>query len=357
MLYCVHRYFFSRDSTYFSARFAQLDIRDHEPLSTIISLGDIETKDFDAFLSILYPEYVFRTVIYWSTYRGVSASRDFEGADFSYEEWKSVLHLSTRWGFASIRRLALGSINPPTPHDRLLLARTYSIDDWVIPALSALCERTTPLSLPEARQMSIEDVVLVSTVREDIRSRTLQVDSAEIPLRVEAEQLGALGLEIPDHLRFPKHKGLSTVDLKRVRAHEGDGSLSVSPSFGESVSDKIDECLQAEERSPGNMSVLKAEPAQIMRNSQGEVAATRMADTCKEGIQKGAPEEDNDGVATCTSMPTSNLQLSPPMTSSQQRVYRGFLDHPFFLPTPWEEASPCRLANCFLSVTGAVAML
>ena len=33
-----------------------LDIRDHEALPTIISLEDIECKDFDAFLSVLYPE-------------------------------------------------------------------------------------------------------------------------------------------------------------------------------------------------------------------------------------------------------------------------------------------------------------
>ena len=142
-----------------------------------------------------------------------------------------MLHLSTRWGFDTIRRLAVNSINPPTAYDRLLLARTYSVDDWVTPALSALCERTTPLSLSEARQMKIEDVVLVSTVREDIRGHALQVDSAEIPLRVEAEQLCALGLEIPDHLRFPKNEGSSTVDLKRVSAHEGDDELSVSPNY------------------------------------------------------------------------------------------------------------------------------
>ena len=41
---------------YFSTRFTQLDIRDHEALPTIISLGDTEHKDFGAFLSILYPE-------------------------------------------------------------------------------------------------------------------------------------------------------------------------------------------------------------------------------------------------------------------------------------------------------------
>jgi hypothetical protein len=38
--------------------------------------------------------------------------------------------------------------------------------------------------------MDIEDVVLVATVREDIRSRNLQVDADEIPRRVEAAQAG-----------------------------------------------------------------------------------------------------------------------------------------------------------------------
>ena len=103
-----------------------------------------------------------------------------------------MLHLSTRWSFASIRRLALATIKPPTPHDRLLLARTYSVDDWVVPALSALCERRAPLKLSEARGMDIEDVVLVVTVREVIRRRALQVKAAEISRYVEAAQAGML---------------------------------------------------------------------------------------------------------------------------------------------------------------------
>ena len=132
-----------------------------------------------------------------------------------------MLRLSTRWDFTSIRKLALNSIEPPTPHDRLLLARTYSVDNWVVPALSALCERSTPLALSEAREMSIEDVVLVSTVREDIRGGTLQVNAAEISLRVEAEQLGALGLEIPSHLRFPKSEASSPLCLQRGKKEDG----------------------------------------------------------------------------------------------------------------------------------------
>jgi hypothetical protein len=54
-LYCVHRYFFSRDSVHFSTRFAQLGLRDHEALPTIISIGDVERNDFEALLSVLYP--------------------------------------------------------------------------------------------------------------------------------------------------------------------------------------------------------------------------------------------------------------------------------------------------------------
>jgi hypothetical protein len=105
----------------------------------------------------------------------------------------------------------------------------YSVDDWVVPALSALCERTTPLTLSEAQQMKIEDVVLVSTVREDIRGCTVQVDRAEIPLRVEAEQLGALGFEIPSHPRMAKAES-SPVDPKgATKVYESDGGRSVSP--------------------------------------------------------------------------------------------------------------------------------
>jgi hypothetical protein len=169
--------------------------------------------------------------------------RDFEENGLSYEEWKSVLHLSTRWNFDSIRKLALSSIEPPTPHDRLLLARMYSVDDWVVPALSALCERATPLTLSEARQMNIEDVVLVSTVREHIRGLTLQVDAAEIPLRVEAEQLVALGRKIPPHLRFlphlPKSEASSPMASKRATkgddAHESDGVVGSNIHPGKPV--------------------------------------------------------------------------------------------------------------------------
>ena len=38
-----------------SLRFAQLGIRDHEALPSIISIGDVGRNDFEALLSVLYP--------------------------------------------------------------------------------------------------------------------------------------------------------------------------------------------------------------------------------------------------------------------------------------------------------------
>ena len=128
-------------------------------------------------------------------YRDLTICRDFESQEPTYEQWKSVLHLSTRWGFASLRKLALKSIRPPTSHDQLVLARTYSVEEWVLPALTALCSRSLPLSLDEARQMDIEDVILVASVREEIRDGALRVDVTDISHYVEAAQAGKL-----DHL-------------------------------------------------------------------------------------------------------------------------------------------------------------
>ena len=115
-------------------------------------------------------------------------TRNFDEHDLSYEQWRSVLHLSSIWGFTSLRKLALKSMDPPNACERLLLARKYNVDDWVLPALSALCERRLPVSLGEARQMDIEDVVLIATVREEIRDNKLPVNMAGVPRRIRVAQ-------------------------------------------------------------------------------------------------------------------------------------------------------------------------
>ena len=138
-----------------------------------------------------------------------------------------MLHLSTRWGFASLRKLALRSIDPPTAYDRLLLARKYAVNDWIVPALTALCERTVPISLDEARGMTMEDVVLIATVREDIRTKAIRpgVKPAEISRRVEAMQAGT-PIPAADYEGAPETPPGGVIDLRpgsMVNANTGPG--------------------------------------------------------------------------------------------------------------------------------------
>jgi hypothetical protein len=98
----------------------------------------------------------------------------------TFEEWSAILDLSTRWGFTSIRDLAIRSIRPPDALKKLLLARKNNIDMWVQPALLELCMRPQPLSLEEASLMDLEDVILVGSVRQTSRLSTLTVGGTGI---------------------------------------------------------------------------------------------------------------------------------------------------------------------------------
>ena len=106
----------------------------------------------------------------------------------TFEQWSAILDLSTRWGFASIRDLAIRSIRPPDPLKKLLLARKYNIDMWIQPAFLELCMRPQPLSLEEARLVDFEDVILVGSVRQTTRSSTLTVRGTGIMNCIQAWQ-------------------------------------------------------------------------------------------------------------------------------------------------------------------------
>jgi hypothetical protein len=168
-----------------------------------------------------------------------------------------VLKLSTLWGFGSLRKLAVASIKPPTSHDQLLLARTYSIDHWVIPALSALCERVAPLSLDEARGMKIEDVIIVAMVRENIRDQAVRVEAAEIARRVEAAQAGKLSsagvVDVsstkPGTFHFGRDNGASTC-LRNLLLKDSTNPKSEVGETGETMDATASSPTGTESRTP-----------------------------------------------------------------------------------------------------------
>jgi hypothetical protein len=195
ILYRLHRYFFCRDSKIFVTRLSRLPAQEGSESSLpVISLENVKSKDLDAFLSVLYP-----LCVHWPS--NISCNcvihhlffwlRNFNALEeHSFEELSSILDLSTRWGFTSIRYMAIRCMEPPTPHERLILGRKYGVDEWIPLALQELCERPQPLTRDEARLMDFEDVVLVGSVREKVRNQALSVDSAGIRDCIEASRRG-----------------------------------------------------------------------------------------------------------------------------------------------------------------------
>jgi hypothetical protein len=82
--------------------------------------------------------------------------------------------------------MAIRCLKPPKAHQRLILGRKHGIDRWILPALQELCERPEPPTPDEARLMGLEDVILVGSVREKVRTHALTANSAGIMDRIKA---------------------------------------------------------------------------------------------------------------------------------------------------------------------------
>ena len=97
--------------------------------------------------------------------------RNIPGGDLStVDEWSSVLALSTKWNFDTIRDLAIARLlRLASAIDRIVLARTYAIDEWLVPAYLELTKRSAPLSLAENMRLGMEAVTLLGHVRVQAR--------------------------------------------------------------------------------------------------------------------------------------------------------------------------------------------
>src|SRR6267154_2387633 len=139
-----------------------------------------------------FPFYILSTYDRLDNRRVLMLARILRNYDIqerrTFEEWSAILDLSTRWGFTSIRDLAIRSIRPPDVLKKLLLARKNNIEEWTLPALLDLCLRRQPLSLEEARLMVFDDVILVGSVRQTSRLSSLTVEGTGIMNCIQAWQ-------------------------------------------------------------------------------------------------------------------------------------------------------------------------
>ncbi|KAJ7146028.1 hypothetical protein C8R44DRAFT_863846 [Mycena epipterygia] len=147
--FCVHRYFFWRDSAKFRALLASPSPGQPQQGSshlTAIKLHDVTAKDFETFLWVFYnPTY--------SLY------------DASVSDWTCILHLGHDWQFAEVEKLAVRELEkmPMSIVERIALYQLHHVsEELLIPHYAALCSRGSPLDLEESAQLGMPTTVLIN---------------------------------------------------------------------------------------------------------------------------------------------------------------------------------------------------
>ncbi|KAI6046311.1 hypothetical protein EDC04DRAFT_1683113 [Pisolithus marmoratus] len=147
-LFRVHRYFFERESEFFRNCFAtseECDGTDEKPY-----VLDIKSEDFAKFLWVWYNRH----------YR-------YEGQ--SRQTWLTILTLATRWGFISMRELAIHQLEHIAMGavERIALYKEHKIDKrLLIPSYIELCKSPTLPSPDEADRLQLETVLRLAAARE-----------------------------------------------------------------------------------------------------------------------------------------------------------------------------------------------
>ena len=98
-------------------------------------------------------------------------SRNFAKSDVEgVEGWATVLHLSTLWGFKSIRELAIRSLATISPCvDKVVFGHKYGVEEFLWSGYVELCQRDESLTLEEARRIGLKYVIPIVHARQQLQ--------------------------------------------------------------------------------------------------------------------------------------------------------------------------------------------
>ncbi|RDB17451.1 hypothetical protein Hypma_001595 [Hypsizygus marmoreus] len=147
-LFMVPKYHFAKTTDFFSPLFQG---------DGIVRLDDVSKADFTALLKLFYPLYLESPVL------------------LTQDEWVSILKLATKWTMIDIRQMAiihLPESETMPPVDRIVLAKSCSVVEWLQPAYTKLVQRPESMSVKEAENLGLDVAIKLCRVQEDcIRRR------------------------------------------------------------------------------------------------------------------------------------------------------------------------------------------
>ncbi|VDC03897.1 unnamed protein product [Peniophora sp. CBMAI 1063] len=200
-------------------------------------LYDVTGRELDAFLSILYPDNMITYDLH------------------TPEDWQAVLRLAERWSCRPIIQLALHQLHTSSGHslvERLALAYRHNVEDWIRPALRALCLRPHSLTADEIRRLGPypEALAFIMSTREDARSgngpavdRALDTwESAPTAIPEPDAEEAAFSPALPQPPHIPSSLGVSTaIPSSPTIPPVSDLNVPIATTTTDPVSAAIDE--------------------------------------------------------------------------------------------------------------------
>jgi len=140
-LFQVPKIYFANNAEFFAPAFAA---GNKAPLK----LKGISIAEFNSLLKLFYP-------------------LSLEGPQLSVEEWEHVLKLSTKWRMIEVRRISIKHLALILgPIDRVPLARSYGVSEWLLSAYVELAEQKKGVSFAVGTALGMEAAMNLCRVRE-----------------------------------------------------------------------------------------------------------------------------------------------------------------------------------------------
>lgn len=203
----VHRYFFERESAYFSAKLTT-PVSPGTPLQgagdgNAIVVEGVTPVEFARFLWVFYNPYVLHP---YPTTHSITDSHHlpprsrYSIYEAEIEEWETILRLAHRWEFPEVKRLAIRELEKKDILDvrRVKLYQENDVDrNFLVPRYAALCEREAPLTFREGLDLGMETALMIAHGREEVRSaRTASGTRSPLTPTVHGADLDAVIREL-----------------------------------------------------------------------------------------------------------------------------------------------------------------
>ena len=206
-LYRVHRYFFTRDSTFF------LEKLPHPPPPGEFSKGTSDNNpfvledtlkvDFERLLWVFYNEHVLHSS--FPMFSNV-CFRKYSIYEADVEEWSSILKLAHQWDFLEVKDFALRELEQleMPALDKIILYHTHDIDRNLLQAAyTALTVRDESITIDEGYQLGLETALRLAHAREIARAPGRRAGAARSPINITGPELDTLinrlfNLSLPD---------------------------------------------------------------------------------------------------------------------------------------------------------------